>query len=77
MQHDMDARFDNQDRMINYLLKQIQDMESAANNRLGKANDMNERDRDMQNKRITDLKLQYDNALSQLGDLVIKFNNLN
>ena len=43
--------------MINYLLKQIQDMESAANNRLGKANDMNERDRDMQNKRITDLKL--------------------
>ena len=33
MQHDLDGRFDNQDRMINYLLSQIQGVESTVSNR--------------------------------------------
>jgi len=33
MQHDLDARFDNQDRMINYLLSQIQGVETTVSSR--------------------------------------------
>ena len=62
--------------MINYLLSQIQNLETQANNRIGKANDLNEKDRDLMNKRVTDLNIKYDNSVQSLQDVMIKLNNL-
>ena len=76
MQHGMDARFENQDRMINYLLTQLQGMESASRDNLNKANAINDKDREFAQKRILDLKLQFDTSATQMADLVSKVNSL-
>ena len=60
--HDMEMRFENQDRMINYLLAQMQAQEGTAMKSLRQANDLNEKDREAMQKRSLDLKLSFDNA---------------
>ena len=76
MQHDMEMRFENQDRMINYLLSQIQGLEGNSLQSLKKANELSEKDRELMQKRSMDLKIQFDNANLQLSDLQAKVNAL-
>lgn len=72
----MEMRFENQDRMINYLLSQIQGLEGNSLQSLKKANELSEKDRELMQKRSMDLKIQFDNANLQLSDLQAKVNAL-
>ena len=65
----MEQRFENQDRMINYLMQQIQSSESTANNSLRRANELSEKDREAAQKRVVDLSIKYDDAAVKLADL--------
>ena len=60
--HDMDMRFENQDRMINYLLQQIQGVEGQALQSQKKSNELNEKDREQMQKRSMDLTVKFDTA---------------
>jgi len=53
----MELRFENQDRMINYLLQQIQGMEQSSMSGQRKANELSEKDREAAQKRLLDLKI--------------------
>ena len=70
----MEQRFENQDRMINYLMQQIQSSESTANNSLRRANELSEKDRETAQKRVVDLSIKYDDASVRLSDLANKVN---
>lgn len=43
--HDVDLRFENQDRMINYLVSQIQGFEGTTLNTAKRANEISEKER--------------------------------
>ena len=43
---EVDSRFENQDRMINYLIQQINSMENNLTNNRKQLSDLQERDRD-------------------------------
>ena len=58
--HDIDVRFENQDRTINYLLQQIDSMEKAVMQSQRKAFDLQERDRDSLLKVKNGLKFAED-----------------
>ena len=72
LQHDMEQRFENQDRMINYLMQQIQSQESTASNSLRRANELSEKDRESAQKRVVDLSIKFDDASIKLADLSTK-----
>ena len=72
----MDNRFENQDRMINYLLQQIQGLEITNSKSLKNSNEIAEREREQFSKRSIDLKIQNDSAMQQLADLHARTNAL-
>jgi len=74
--HDLDVRFENQDRMINYLIQQIGSFENAINNSNRRVSDLQERDRDSLLKVRNDLKFTNEQALRDLTDLTSKVNLL-
>jgi len=45
MMHDVDLRFENQDRMINYLVSQIQGFEGQTLSTTKRANELSEKER--------------------------------
>lgn len=76
LQHDMDLRFENQDRMINYLMQQLQGMEQSSMSGQRKANELSEKDREAAQKRLLDLKISHDNTSATLADVLGKLNML-
>ena len=74
--HDLDVRFENQDRIINYLIQQIGSFENAINNSNRRVSDLQERDRDSLLKVRNDLKFTNEQALRDLTDLTSKVNLL-
>ena len=48
--------------MINYLIQQIQGMEGQALASQKKSNDLNEKDRELMQKRSLDLTVKFDSA---------------
>ena len=62
--------------MINYLLQQIQGVEGQALQSQKKSNELNEKDRELMQKRSMDLTVKFDTAQAQLGELMGKVNVL-
>jgi len=56
LMHDLDARFENQDRMINYLIQQLGAFEQTVSNSNRRVSDLQERDRDSILRVRNDLK---------------------
>ena len=67
--HDIDIRFENQDRTINYLLQQLNSMEQAVQSSQRKAFDLQERDRDNLLKVKNDLRNTGDTQSTILADM--------
>ena len=70
--HDLDARFENQDRMINYLIQQLGAFEQTVSNSNRRVSDLQERDRDSILRVRNDLKFQSDSNQQIINDLVTK-----
>lgn len=62
--------------MINYLLQQIQGVEGQALQSQKKSNELNEKDRELMQKRSMDLTVKFDTAQAQLAELMGKMNVL-
>jgi hypothetical protein len=72
LMHDLDARFDNQDRMINYLIQQLSSFEQTINNSNRRVSDLQERDRDSLIKVKNDLKYQNELSIRDLNDVLTR-----
>lgn len=62
--------------MINYLLQQIQGVEGQALQSQKKSNELNEKDRELMQKRSMDLTVKFDTAQAQLAEVMGKLNVL-
>ena len=62
--------------MINYLLQQIQGVEGQALQSQKKSNELNEKDREIMQKRSMDLTVKFDTAQAQLAEVMGKLNVL-
>lgn len=72
----MESRFENQDRMINYLLQQFGSVESSVQNNRRQMSDLQERDREQFLKTKNDLVGRVEISNQQLSDLIQKVNYL-
>jgi uncharacterized coiled-coil protein SlyX len=63
---DLDSRFENQDRMINYLIQQFGSMESSVQNNRRQLSDLQERDRENFLKTKNDLVAKSETSQLQL-----------
>jgi hypothetical protein len=68
----MEARFENSDRMINYLLQQVSSLEDALQKRQKQIIDGQDDDRDRINRMKNDLKVVNEDAVTSINDLISK-----
>lgn len=74
--HDLDSRFENQDRMINYILQQVSSLESNVTGSSRLVRNLQEKDRDSILKMANESRTSADHLVAQFADLSFKFQQL-
>lgn len=74
--HDLDSRFDNQDRMINYLIQQLGSLENGISGSHRLSQNLQEKDRDAVLRLQNEYRNNTDQLQATISDLGHRLNNL-
>jgi flagellar motility protein MotE (MotC chaperone) len=74
--HDLDMKFDSQERMINYLMSQVSSMEQTVQGLNRKAQSLVDQERDARSKLETNFKYTNDQQHYNLTEVLQKINFL-
>ncbi len=74
--HDLDQKFESQDRMINYLISQINSMDQTIQNLNRKAQSISDAEREARSKLESNVKFNQDQAFFSMSEVVSRISTL-
>lgn len=74
--HDLDQKFESQDRMINYLISQINSMDQTMQNLSRKAQQISDAERDARAKLESSVKFNQDQSFFSMSEVVSRISTL-